>query len=109
MTKKKTINKGLIILLILFMLYLVMLYSKGRGYYDYKEYNKMLLTKEAMERFEEDIKNNEKINIKDYINYNETDYSNAITKLGSNIGKGSKNLITKGFSKMFKFLGKFFT
>ena len=109
MINKKKKNKGLIILSILFSIYLIVLYSKSNGYYDYKEYNKMKMTDEAMKKFEEDVKNGENIDINSYIDNTYKDYSNSLTKMGTKFGNISKDLMTNGFTKIIKVLEKLFT
>lgn len=108
MNKKKKTNKGLVLLGVLFILYLIVLYAKGSGKFDYKEYNKMIITKEAMNRFEEDVKNGVDLSINEYINSYQKDYSNTITKIGAKIGEETKKAMTTTFPKIFKVLGKLF-
>ena len=107
MNKSKKTNKGLAFLGILFLLYLIVLYSNSKGYYEYKEYNKMNLTKEAMERFEEDVKNGKELSANEYIDNIYKDYSNIITKAGVKVGEESKKIMTGGFTKLIKIIGKF--
>ncbi len=109
MDKKKKPNKGLVILGLLFAMYLLVLYSKSNGYYEYKEYKKSQITNEAMKRFEEDIKNGKDLNINNYIDTSTKDYSNGISKISAKIGEESKKVVISFFKKIGKVLGKLFT
>lgn len=106
--KKKKKNPFIILLIILFGAYMSLYYLSINGYYDYKEYNKMVLTKEAMERFENDIKEGKDLSIDDYIK-EEKDYSNSVSKFGLKTGESIEKIINKGLGGIFKVLSKLVT
>ena len=107
--KKKKRNPVLIIIIILFGGYLALYYAFLNGYYEYKEYNKMIITEEAMKEFENDIKEGKDISINNYISTDYKDYSNNISNLGLKTGKFLENTVNKGLGGIFKVVGKLFT
>ena len=52
------------IFLFLFIIYIGIYASNKTGYYEYEMHKKVELTNEQIEKFEEDVKNNKKIDIK---------------------------------------------
>ena len=107
MTKKK--NPVIIILIILFGIYMAIYYAMASGYYEYKEYNKMILTEEAMKRFEEDVSNGKDISIEEYITKTNKDYSNKVSDLGLKAGESLETFVTKGLGNFFKVIIKLVT
>jgi len=79
------------------------------GYYEYKLQNRKILTEKEMEKFENDIKEGKEVDIKDYLNSTNIDYSNKLTRTTSNINlklnKYLKNILVNGidiFDGLFK-------
>lgn len=107
--KSKKRNPILIIVIILFGIYMAIYYAMASGYYEYKEYNKMILTEEAMKRFENDVANGKDITIDEYITTTNKDYSNKISDLGLKTGESLENFVTKGLGNFFKVLSKLVT
>ena len=91
----------LVITLIFISSYLIAL----TGYYEYTMQQRTIITNEKIKEFEEDIKNNENIDIKDYFEKEEIDYSNKITNLVYNISDNSNKLARKAIKYLFKKLG----
>jgi len=73
MTKNKTVNLIIIIIVFIFLCSYFVSYS---GYYEYQLQERTILTNEKIKEFENDIKNNENIDIKEYLDNEEIDYSN---------------------------------
>lgn len=65
------------------------------GYYKVPEERKIVLTDEAMERFEEDVKNGKEIIAGNYLE-KENNYNNNLSLLGVKLSK----LIENGFNKL---------
>lgn len=104
--KKKIINKFLwrcfLVLLICFTaLYL----SEATGYYEYEQHKNMVLTKEKIEEFEQDVKDGKNIDIKNYVDMKEKDYSNQVSNFGMNVSSTINTFVTDGLNSIFKFLG----
>lgn len=89
----KRIIKGLFIIIII--LFLSLYFSKYTNEY---YVNKNVITEEAMERFENDLKTGKEIDAKNYLP-EEKDYSNRI----SDLGLKTSNLIEKAFKKALKY------
>lgn len=104
--KKKKRNPILIITIMLFGVYMALYYMAETGYYEYKEYNKMILTEEAMKRFENDIKEGKDVTVENYITTSYKDYSNKISSLGLKAGESLENFMTKGIGGVFSVVTK---
>ena len=76
--KKKSLN---IIFIIIFFLYTSSYYVANSGYYEFHLQEKTYLTNEKIKEFENDIKNNQDIDVKDYLVDEEIDYRNKLTNL----------------------------
>lgn len=77
--KSNIFNKIFFILLIMFLC----LYSISvMGYKNKRQENKTLYTEEMIRKFEKDVDNGKEIDINDYLNYEEVDYSNKSSELG---------------------------
>ena len=86
--KNKSFN---IILIIIILIYICSYYVANSGYYEYHLQERTLLTNEKIKEFEEDVKNNEDIDIKNYLSYEEIDYTNKLTNFVYDINnKGNK-------------------
>lgn len=75
------------------------------GYYEYTMQKRTIITNEKIKEFEEDIKNNQEIDLKNYLDKEEIDYSNKITTLVYNISDNSNKLARKTIKYIFKKLG----
>ena len=86
--KNKTFNY---ILLILFLMFLGLYFSSNAGIIDYQAKHKNELTEEKIKEFEDDVKNNKEIDIKNYINTTDKKYDNVISdttlKVSNKIGE----------------------
>ena len=84
-----------------FLVFVALLIAYESGYYETRMSNRAVLTKEAMERFENDVKNGEVVDVNDYLKRESIDYSNGVTKLGNKIANGISDVMTKGLSGLF--------
>ena len=91
----------LIFLCFLFF-FLMLLFANKAGFYETKLNRAKTLTEEQIKAFEEDIKNGNEINVKDYI-INQKNYTN---KLSNDIYKVSLRL-EKGIDKTIKLIFKY--
>lgn len=99
---KKIIKLIIIILVIIFSTSYVISES---GYYEYTIKQKTVITNEKIKEFETDVKNNENIDLKEYLSKDEIDYSNKFTNLVYNISDNSNKLARKAIKYIFKKLG----
>ena len=97
--KKKTPKY---ILIIIILIYIVSYYVANSGYYEYHMQEKTILTNDKIKEFEQDVKNNENIDIKDYLVYEEIDYTNKLTNLVYNISTKGNEVTKKCLKLLFK-------
>lgn len=100
--KKNNFLKMIIITILL--IYISCYYVSNSGYYEYHMQQKTVLTNEKIKEFEEDVKNNKDIDIKNYLDYEEVDYTNKISNLMYTISdkgvKTSRKVIKAIFKKL---------
>ena len=110
MIEEESKNKYILlkILLVFFVIYVVLYISTKTGYYEYKTYTKTKLTEEAMVKFEKDISEGKNVTIDDYLIEEHIDYSNNLSKLGSNIGNTIDNIMNKSIKKTLNILSELF-
>lgn len=104
MKKKKKSRYFFRSLFVLFIIFIALIIAYESGYYETKAKNRAVLTKEAMEQFEEDVKNGAVVDLNDYLEEEYTDYSNGVTKIGNKISNGVSEVMTKGISGVFDVL-----
>lgn len=81
------------------------LYAASRnGYIDYQARNQMVLTEEQIKQFEEDVKNERPIDIKNYIVKEEELYDNQLSrmslKISNTIGHTIQDILDFVFGKL---------
>ena len=99
--KKKVFKGGILLLIILF---LGLYYAYSNGYYEKKIKDKILLTNEKIEEFEQDLKDGKDITLEDY-KVKETDYSTRTSKFSLNISSKAEHLVDSAIKYIFKKLG----
>ena len=93
MNYKKIAELAMMLLIVLFL----GLYISGMsGYYKYTETKKNVLTENAMERFEQDIKEGKEIDVSNYLEETKN-YNNIFSSL---IEKGFNKTMTSLFKKL---------
>ena len=96
-------NKNIeFIIILVIIIYIACYYVASSGYYEYHLQEKTVLTNEKIKEFEEDIKNNRNIDVKDYLTYEEKDYTNKLTNLVYNISNQGNKLTKKCLKALFK-------
>lgn len=106
MEKKKKTNYLLIIIFLLFIFFTSLYIGGMNGYFEYGQYKKTMNTNSAIERFEEDVKENKKINEENYLDSKYKDYSNGLSKFGLKLSVNTEKIFTKGIKNVFKYLSK---
>ncbi len=107
MIKKKT-NYLFIFTIILFLIFISLYLSQINGYYEYKNYSKMTLTKEAMEQFENDVDEGKNVIFTDYLDNTYVDYSNNMSNLGNKTSEIIEYIFKKGLKKSYKIISALF-
>ena len=96
------------LILIFFIIFIALYFTQITDLYEYNQYNKMSITKEAMERFESDVSSGKDITISDYLNPT-YDYSNDISSLGYKTSSTLNRIMNGGLRKAFKVILSLFT
>lgn len=96
------------VLFVLFLIFLVNYFIVSSGYYESQVHRKTILTEESIREFEEDVKNNEYIDIKDYLKDDYVDTSNVMSKSGVKFSETINDFVTNKTIKFFKLVGKLF-
>lgn len=106
MKKDKKLKVFKFIFLLLFIVYLTIYVSQLTGYYEYKNYQKTMLTKEQIAKFEDDVKNGKNVKINDYVVNTNKNYQTNLSKMGFNVSELISKLVNKGINSSFDFLVK---
>lgn len=96
------------IMAVLFIIFLISYFQVERGNYNNDLRNKTILTEEKIKEFEEDVRNGEYVDIKDYTEIEYIDASNTLSNLGYNIGEGIDDFINNKVVKVLNFIGNLF-
>ena len=83
----------------LLVIFLTLYFSQLTGYYEYQNYQKMVMTEEQIVQFEQDIKDGKEVDIKDYVVNINRDYDNSLSNLGMNISNIISNTVKNGIIK----------
>lgn len=90
----------------LFLSFLVLYYAQANGYYQSVNNRKKVLTEDAIKRFEEDVRNGEKIDVNDYLIENKKNYSNKISRFGLYTSEVIGKYFKKGINGIFSNIDK---
>lgn len=93
-----------LVIIIFFVSFLTLYFSQKSGYFEYEQYKKTSLTKEQIEKFEQDIKDGKQVDITNYLDNKDKDYSNKVSNLGLSLSKGIEKTIKGGLNKVIDML-----
>ncbi len=99
MKKHKLVN---FIITIIFLAYVASYYIANSSYYEYQLQERTVLTNEKIKEFEEDVRNGQNIDVKDYVVDEYVDYSNKISNLVYNFSDSANNIARKVIKALFK-------
>lgn len=102
--KKSDLLKYFCIVLLVFFFGLIL--ASTNGYYEGQLARKTTLTSEAINRFEQDVKDGKNIDINNYLEDTNHNYNNRFSNTGKLISNKISTLITKGTKKLFKLINK---
>lgn len=94
-------NIARITIVTLIIIFIALYLTQVTGYYEYTQNKKVTYTKEAIEKFEKDLKQGKKVKPNSYIK-KQKNYNNKASKLGLKIS----SLIEGGFNKTMESLFK---
>lgn len=104
MKKDKKVKIFKFIFFLLFIIYMTIYVSQLTGYYEYKNYQKALLTKEQIAKFENDVKNGKNVRINDYVVNTNKHYQTGLSKMGLKLSNLMSKLVNKSINSSFDFL-----
>ena len=106
---KKSNSKYKIIFYGLLLLFLFIYVAGKTGYYETHLQKNTVLTKEAIMNFENDIKEGNPVDIKDYINAEVPDYRNKYSNAGYKLSKTIDKILNEGLTSVGDFLKALFS
>lgn len=89
-----------------FISFLVIYFSEVTGYYEYQNHIKASLTEEQIKKFEDDVKNGNKVDINEYLTADTKKYNNTLSKLASKLSDEISNIVNSGVEYTFKYISK---
>ena len=92
------------IITILFIIFIILYFQVETGVIN-ENRNKTIITQENLKKFEEDVKNGEYIDIKNYTENNNIDTSNFMSDTGYIISEKTSKFVGKYLVDFFKFVG----
>ena len=104
MNKKKIFK---VVFVILFVAFIISYAIEKTGYYEYNLQNKMIMTTEAIEKFEKDVSEGKDVRREDYLVSTDKDYSSSLTRGTNKVSMKVNNMLKKGIEGVFKVLSSF--
>lgn len=104
MNKKKIFK---LIFSCLFITFIISYVIEKTGYYEYNLQNKMIMTNEAMAKFEKDLKEGKDVRKEDYLVSTEKDYTSPLTKGTNKVSLKVNSLLKDAVEGVFKVIGSF--
>lgn len=104
MNKKKIFK---VVFIILFVAFIISYAIEKTGYYEYNLQNKMIMTTEAIEKFEKDVSEGKDVRREDYLVSTDKDYSSSLTRGTNKVSMKVNNMLKKGIEGVFKVLSSF--
>ncbi len=89
-----------------FIIFTVLYISQASGYFDYQNRKKVMMTNSQIKQFEQDVKEGKNVDLKKYIEANNKNYQNKLSKAGLSISTTSEKAIQKIIEETFKVLSK---
>ena len=96
------------IIIFLFVVFLINYYQVKSGNYISEENKRTILTEEKIREFEDDVKNGDFVDIKDYTENDYVDTTTAVTDIGYEIGEVVNDFINNKVVGFFEYVGQFF-
>ncbi len=103
MNKKKIIKVGFFLITLSFIISYII---EEAGYYEYQLQTKTKLTNEAIEQFEQDVKDNKEIDLNNYVVNSNIDYTNNVTNFTNKLSTKINKYLKKSIEDFFNVVGK---
>lgn len=95
-----------LILIVIFFIFLCSYYISNSGYYEYELRDKTTITNQKIKEFEKDIKNNKHVDLLDYIDKEERNYTNRVSNMMYKLSDDGNKLFRKCLKNFFKKINK---
>lgn len=86
--------------------FLTLYLSQATGYYEYEQHRKSTFTSDQIKQFESDVAAGKKVDINDYLENANKDYSNKVSDLGYNVSDSIGKYVKMGIEGAFGALNK---
>lgn len=96
-------------LFVLFIIYIALFISVENGHYERENLKKAILTEEKIKEFENDVKNGNEVDIKDYLEETHYDYSSPLSDFAVKISDNVSNIMGKCINGTTKLIKKYFS
>ncbi len=106
MQEKKKINWFKVVIIFLFIIYISLFALNLTGYYDGSIRRKVEFTSKQIAQFEKDIEDGKNIDLNDYLEDQNKNYTNNASKLGYTISSNVDKFLNTGIKEILKILGK---
>lgn len=106
--EKKKPNRFLQLLLLAFIIFIGLYIASISGYYEATLSDKVVLTDEAIKKFEEDVLNGEVVDVNSYILEDNNSYQNKFTEAGNKFTEMVESFVTDGVIGVFDCLKTLF-
>lgn len=106
MEKKKKINWFKVVLVFFFIVYIALYALNETGYYDGNIRRKVEFTESQIKEFEADIASGKVVDIESYLDDQNKNYTNNVSKLGYTVSKNVDDFLNKGIKNVLAILGK---
>lgn len=106
MDRKKIYKIFRFIIFTSFITFVALYLSASTGYFEYKTSKKAALTNEQIKQFEKEVNEGKNVDIKKYIEFNNKNYQNKLSKIGLSLSKITEKAVRKLINESFKFLSK---
>ena len=101
--KKKKNRLFKIIFWLFFLSFMLIYFSELTGYYEYKNYQKSIMTNEQIKQFEQDIKDGKEVNLDNYV-VEKVNYNNKLSDTANSLSNGISKLVKGGVENTFKLI-----
>lgn len=91
---------------VLSITFLTLYLSQATGYYEYEQHKQSTFTSEQIKKFEADVASGKNVDINDYVDKTDKDYSNKVSDLGYNLSSQIGKYIKIGIDGAFGALNK---
>ena len=95
-----------VFMVIILVAFLGTVFLSVSGYYQTELQKDMILTNEAIEKFEQDVKDGKDIDASDYLASKQKNYDNRVSKTGRYVSEKLNKIVSNGIKKTLKFIIK---